>query len=232
MDTTPFAHRLHALANSPSRRGALRLLAGAGVGGLISSGFAPTAARKKHKKKKRRGGKSPRGSAPASPPPPSPPPSLDLAYECAGPALGLFGAPWGNDRLAQRFVAGRSGVLRQVRFDVFKDASSPGDWVVQIVKAVGIGITRPSNSPLDVLAANTIADSSVPDGESTLSVSFAGPRLVKDTEYAAVLSRPGSTIWGARVHGVDTCGGQDFAALGGDAFISGGTDLVLSVWVD
>ena len=73
----------------------------------------------------------------------------------------------------------------------------------------------------------------LPDGESTLTASFAGPTLEKNKEYAAVLSRPGSTSWLARMQGVDACGGQPFSAIGADAFLSmGGADLVVAVLVE
>ena len=229
---------LHSLPGSSSRRNALRVLGGSVLGGLFTFGAVSTDAKKGGKGKSKGRDKKKRKATvpPVTSPPPStspPPDSLSVAYECPGPGPGGFWGINGTDRLAQRFVAGRSGSLRQIRFDIIKDPSSPGDWVVQLVKIVGIGNTKPSNSPLDVLAANTIADASVPDWDSTLIASFAGPTLEKNKEYAAVLSRPGSTTWGMHMQDVDVCGGQPFAGLGGDAFFSaGGPDLVVSVFVE
>ena len=167
MDNTRFSAPLRFPSGSSSRRSALRLLGGSVLGGLFTCGALSADAKKrgKGKRKKKRTVTAPPVTSPSTPVPP-PPAALSVAYECPGTGPGAFGGINGTDRAAQRFVAGRSGSLRQIRFDIAKDSSSPGDWVVQLVKVVGTGNTKPSNSPLDVLAANTIPDASLPDGES------------------------------------------------------------------
>jgi hypothetical protein len=137
------------------------------------------------------------------------------AYQCVGPPeLTIF--PGGDTRQGQRFTATRSGSLRQIKVAIHKAASSSaGDSVVQLVKVTGSPNGTPSSSPLDVLAAVTIPDATVPYGASTLTAKFAGTILEQGKEYAAVISRPGSDSLGVGIWdepGGNACAGQMVSA--------------------
>jgi hypothetical protein len=71
MDAARIANLLRSLSAAPSRRGAVGVLVGSALGGLLTMGAQPIAAKKRSKKKKK-------GRAQESPPPPpqgsSPPP--------------------------------------------------------------------------------------------------------------------------------------------------------------
>ena len=54
MDAEGFDRLLRSLSHSPSRRGALRLLAGSAVESLLTVGALPAAAKKNKKKKKKK----------------------------------------------------------------------------------------------------------------------------------------------------------------------------------
>jgi hypothetical protein len=140
---------------------------------------------------------------------------------------------WRRDRVAQIFAAGRNGTLRQIQFAIAKPAGASGDYLVQLVRLSDNEL--PSNSPLDVMAAVTIPDASVPLGESTLVANFAGPFLVAGTGYAAVLSRPGTELGGLQTrihHGGSDCDGTIAVADGAGDFDAQSGDVVVAVLVD
>ena len=237
MDDTRFDAPLRFPSGSSSRRSALRLLGGSVLGGLFTCGALSTDAKNGGKGKgKGRHKKNKQVTAPTvtSPPPPAPlpPAALSVAYECPGPGPGGFWGANGTDRAAQRFVAGRSGSLRQIRFDIFKFSDSPGDWVVQLVKVVGTGNTKPSNSPLDCWRQHHRRRCGAGwglDPHRQLRRPDAG-------EEQGVRRGPQppriDNMVGAQ-QAVDACGGQPFSTIGGDAFLSmGGADLVVAVLVE
>jgi hypothetical protein len=176
-------------------------------------------ARKKGKKKKRKRTKRP---------------SLHPAYECARPPEGYDLHPSGS-RLAQTFVAGRSGTLRRVQFAISKQDGSSGDWLVQFLAAID---DKPSSSPLGVMAAAIIPDADVAVGESVLTVDFAGPGPVLEagTQYAVAMWRTEDSLGlGYHYHtSGGSCAGGQFSANGAGDFsgsFADEYDLVASVFV-
>lgn len=185
---------------------------------LMGSGDAGEVAakgKKRPNRKKKRKKKTAVAPPPDSPPPdssPPPPPSPQLIYECAGPPNGASSGAV-NIRFAQLFTASSNGALRRVEVLVSKDPGSTGDYQLQLVK-VKAGV--PSHDPLDILAGVTIPDATVPSGNSRLSGEFIGPKLVQGTDYAVVVSRPGSTDPAVFVRGEPgggACSGQKFSPL-------------------
>jgi hypothetical protein len=211
MDETRFAPPVQALADATGRRAALRSLGAASLALLAALGLDAAAARKRKKKKRKKRGQGP---------------PLGLAYQCAGAVEAAF-STGGSVLIAQRFAATRSGRLRQIRAPITKDPGT-GDFVIQLVAVSGAPNGTPSDYPLDVLETVTIPDASVPDGESTLVGTFAGPRLVQGTEYAAVVSRRGAAF---TPHARGGCDGVMFA---GAPYAPSplGLDLIVSVLVD
>jgi hypothetical protein len=138
----------------------------------------------------------------------------------------------GEDRVAQTFVAGRSGTLRQIQIAVHKYPETSGNYLLQLVSVVE-GKGYPSPSPLDVLAAVTIPDAVVPEGNAVLTGTFAGPILEEGRQYAAVISRPRSESLATRIREGAVCSGELYRAREGDdfAFVKGAT-LIVSVFVD
>jgi hypothetical protein len=72
-----------AVASTPTRRQALRLLSGSVLGCLLTGGQLPTAAKKHKHKKKHRGSPPSPPSPPVSPPPP-PPGACQIDADCSG----------------------------------------------------------------------------------------------------------------------------------------------------
>jgi hypothetical protein len=139
----------------------------------------------------------------------------------------------GSARVAQTFGASRNGTLRQIRIAIDKPAGASGDYLVQLVRLMPNSL--PSNSPIDVMAAVTIPDASVPLGGSTLVATFGGPFLVAGTGYAAVISRPGTSLGGlhTRIYqGGSDCDGTIAIADGEGDFDDQSGDLVVAVLVD
>jgi hypothetical protein len=186
-----------------TRRATLTGGAALAVGGVLAA-FSPRAARAAKKRPKK-------------------------AYTCALPADDAitFGGG-GAARLAQSFTATRSGTLKQISVEVTKQGFTE-DYVVQLVK-VNAGV--PSESPLDVLAAATIPGAQVPVGTSTLTAKFATTQLTPGTQYAVVVSRPGSNDLELPDRTGDDCEGDMFSAVGGGAFSDlGDLDMIVTVLV-
>ena len=199
-----------ALGASPctNRRAALRALGGAAVALLAMLGGGGGASARKRRQ--------PRS-----------------AFTCPAPAASEGEFLFGNDvRAAQIFTAGRSGTLRSIRVGINKPANTTGDYVVQLLQVVN---DVPSNLPPHVLAAVTVSDATVPEGEATLTANFGGTRLVQGTEYAAAVSRLGNAAGDQLI--VETrkgtiCAGQFFFAADGNAFnAQPALDMVVSVFV-
>lgn len=211
METNRFAE-LSRIVNPGSRRG----FAAALTGGSLAlfgplRGLTETEAKKKRKKKKKKK------------------PPLALAYECPGPPED-FGTYNNISRVAQVFVAARSGTLRRIEFLVDKATGSSGDYVVQLLR---VDTGTPSQAATHVLAGITIPDADVPDGESTLAAHFNGPELEAGAEYAAAIGRLVSAVRLGFFSGTgNICAGQTFAAQGGAFTEAAGQDVVVSVFVD
>jgi hypothetical protein len=234
---------LRSLSQTPSRRNALRLLAGSALGGLLTREAGGALAKKggkgKHKGKNEKGKKvtlchngqtitvsksAAKGhkkhgdTAGPCPSEPTPPGSV-LTYQCPGPKnSGVSGS--GTERFAQTFTAERSGSLRQIQFSVIEKSGTSGDYLVQLLKVIG---GKPSHSPMDVLAAVTIPDAEVAtNNDATVTATFAGTPLVAGTEYAVALSRPGVGLGEITLNtqkgGGGACGGQLFIAVAADVF--------------
>jgi hypothetical protein len=158
---------------------------------------------------------------------------LKQAYRCPGPVEATAGELSGQQRVAQVFTATEGGTLREMRFKIAKFPETKGDYVVQLLKVTGSPNGLPSNSPLDVLAAVTIPDAKVPEGDSTLVANFAGTRLKKGKEYAAVISRPGNSEYAVHSRqGGNDCEGRLFTAFDGDTFnLIANLDLIVTVLV-
>lgn len=199
------------LVRYPSRRGVLALAGSAASGLALRVGSPRTAAKKKRKKKKQKGA-----------------PPLDLAFACPGPAESFL-AFQQRDRVAQVFVAGRSGRLRRIQIPVEK-TSGDNDYVVQLLR---VADSVPLHTGINVLAAVPIPNSAVPAGESVLTADFSGPVLEEGEEYAAAVGRVGNLIVGMRVDSGNDCAGVPFSAVASDPFVaSDDLDLVVSVFVD
>ena len=201
MDADRFATLPRALADMPSRRTALRLMAGALLGRLLL-GAEPSAAKKQRGKGKRK--KRKRGGQPS--PPLGPVPVPVLTYQCPGPNEDEFIPEFpDNTRVAQSFTAAQSGSLHQIQFEIDHFAGSTGDYVVDLLDFSAEGV--PTNT---VLATATIPNASVPEGTAVLlTATFSGPRLTAGTEYAAALSRPGATDFQLRIRvGGSDCTGR------------------------
>lgn len=135
---------------------------------------------------------------------------LQVAFQCPGPPS-FISTCNGACRLAQVFRTTRGGRLSRIQFSIDKPAGSTGDYVVQLLRVDNSD--TPLHAPLDMLAATTVADADVPEGESLLTANFAGPRLEAQTDYAAAVGRMGGQIRFGAVPNT-SCGGQLFVALG------------------
>ena len=106
MDADRFATLPRALADMPSRRTALRLVAGSLSGGLLTLGALSGEAKKQRGKGKRK--KRKRGGQPS--PPLGPVPVPVLTYQCPGPNEDELIPDFpDNTRIAQSFTAAQSG---------------------------------------------------------------------------------------------------------------------------
>jgi hypothetical protein len=122
------------------------------------------------------------------------------------PEVGAFFSD-GNARFAQTFTAQADGDLVLAQVDVVKQGTS-ADWVISINGVDASG--TPTNT---VLASTVIPDSTVPDGESIITVNFASPAtLTAGQQYALVVTRPGSDRVTVGVRQGDDCPGQLFTS--------------------
>ncbi len=122
-----------------------------------------------------------------------------------------FIAGTGDDRYAQSFTPSVGGKLSRVVVKVRKFEETTGAYKLQIVNMVG---GKPDPDPANALATAKIRNRDVRAGlERTLTFNFAKDRAAKiqtGTEYAFVITRPGSnnlTVF--RVNG-NPCPGQGF----------------------
>jgi hypothetical protein len=198
MNSNSFGDLHQALTEALSRRGLLAVLSGA----LLTVPAFPldisvTNARghgKHRQKRKRRTRRTKR-----QPDPPLPPGPINT---------GGFLITTGDQRIAQTFTALRTGPLVQAAVEILKGPGSTGDYILRLGTVDAAGV--PTN---EVLAASVVADRFVTDVFSTLTFDFANPAtVVAGTEYALVLTRPGSTQLEAIGTFDNPCAGRAFSS--------------------
>jgi hypothetical protein len=133
----------------------------------------------------------------------------------------------GWDYGAQGFTPQLSGPLTRAEVDIHKGAPNAG-YLVEIRTVDGLGI------PTDtVLATATVANASVPVGDSLISASFPNPAPVAASqEYALVVYLGGDVEGGVGYRTGDPCsGGIAFSEVAGpwDDFLT--LDMVFRVFV-
>ena len=241
MDGARFDTLARSLIAIGSRRRALTAALGGSLG-LLSldrrdeaaarkKACPPCKKRKKGKCKKRlpdgtacAGGSCQAGSCVAATPPPSP----RLVYECPEPSSVANLNGNGSDRFAQTFIPSESGSLHQIRFAVSKQGTA-GDYVVQLLAVSG---GTPGSSAGDILSTTTVSDASLPAGLGTVVADFSGPALTAGTEFAAAITRPGSTSLDVRQKVAGGCTGTAFTATSSGAFTTKApVDIIVEVLV-
>lgn len=239
MNVNHFQTLFRSLASAPSRRSALRFLAGLVLGSPLLLGRLGATAHDKTAKCKKLDDKAKRKKClkkakkhRAHHRKQSAQPTPVLAYKCPGPSAITEEAIGPDYRFAQTFTAAQSGSLLQIQFEVIKDVGSSGDWVVHLLAVGADG--KPTNT---ALASVTIPNASVPDGPSPLTASFSGPPLVAGTPYAAAISRPGSSGFLVKTRSGNACAGSAFQQqpAGSGPFneltSAGGVDFLTAVTV-
>ncbi len=117
----------------------------------------------------------------------------------------------GDSRYAQSFTPSVAGKLSRVVVKVRKFEGTTGAYILQIVNVVG---GKPDPDPANVLATAKIRNRHVPAGlERTLTFTFAKERAAKvltGTEYAFIVTRPGSTNLTVFQQSLNPCAGQAF----------------------
>jgi hypothetical protein len=122
-----------------------------------------------------------------------------------------FVAGDGDDRYAQSFTPTLGGKLSRVRVQVRKFKGTTGSYFLQIVNMVA---GKPDPDPANVLATAKIGNRKVrPSLQRTLTFDFAKDKAATvqaGTEYAFIITRPGST--NLTVFGINgnPCAGQGF----------------------
>jgi hypothetical protein len=79
-----------------------------------------------------------------------------------------------------------------------------------VVELLAVAGGMPTNT---VLAAVTIPDASVSNGDSTLTATFSGPPLVAGTEYATALRRLGGDDYEISLRHGNDCAGAAFVTV-------------------
>jgi hypothetical protein len=203
-----FSELLRAFSASISRRGALAAPASGLLTTLaMSRGVTKVAARRrsKHNRKPRRKRKRQQPQSTSAPPPAPPTDRLIRAdATCPGPVFTVV-VSIGDSRLAQTFTAIATGPLVLAELGIAKEPGTTGDYILRLSP-----LDRPGVPAGEVLAETVVADRNVPEGSSTVSFLFANPAIVAaGTEYALVLTRPGSNDIRWEVTDI-SCGGQIF----------------------
>lgn len=155
-----------------------------------------------------------------------------LDANCPPPHDALFHDPGQvNPRMAETFTVVNSGLLTYARAYV-STMGTPADWLVQINSVDGSG--TPTNN---VLAAKTVANSSVPPGNAPVEAYFPNPLTVTAGQtLAVVVSRPGSDDVWVLERMMSPCppptGNLFVSHSQTGAFLSlGGADMVFAVYV-
>jgi hypothetical protein len=150
-----------------------------------------------------------------------------LDANCPGPPNTSVD-PDPGDRDVQTFTAQRTGSLVRGETEISK-LGGAADWVMQIVTTDGSG--TPTNN---VLASTTIANASVPDGDSRIVGLFAPPASVlAGQQLGLLLTRPGES-YTLRDRDDNPCAGQEFFSASGGPFMAEQPvfDFVFAVFVD
>jgi hypothetical protein len=199
MNTAQVDALLHFLKSAVSRRGLLSgLTGGALTTAIVRFGADDAGARKKGKGKKKRKNKNNKAKT-----------RTDATCLGAAADEGLVGLGVGNNRIAQTFTALSSGPLVRADLRISKAETTSGDYIVQIGTVDNFG--TPTN---EVLAVASVPSGGVPDGSSTVSFSFNRPlSVVAGTQYALILTQPGSNFLGWTGHFGDPCAGRRFVSL-------------------
>jgi hypothetical protein len=117
----------------------------------------------------------------------------------------------GDDRYAQSFTPSVGGKLSRVRVKVRKFEGTTGEYILQIVSMVG---GKPDPDPANAFATAKIRNGEVRPGlERTLTFTFAKDRAARvqaGTEYAFIVTRPGSTNLTVFQQSLNPCAGQAF----------------------
>ncbi len=117
----------------------------------------------------------------------------------------------GDDRYAHSFTPSVGGKLSRVRVKVRKFEGTTGNYILQIVSMVG---GKPDPDPANALATAKIRSGDVRPGlERTLTFDFAKERAARvqaGTEYAFIITRPGSTNLTVFFGESNPCPGQGF----------------------
>jgi hypothetical protein len=117
----------------------------------------------------------------------------------------------GDDRYAQSFTPSVGGKLSRVVVKVRKFKGTTGTYILQIVNVVG---GKPDPDPAHALATAKIRNRNVPaDLERMLTFNFAKDRaatVLTGTEYAFIVTRPGSTNLTVFQQSLNPCAGQAF----------------------
>jgi hypothetical protein len=153
-------------------------------------------------------------------------PAQDLLdANCPGPPNTSVD-PDPGDRDVQTFTAQRTGSLVRGETEISK-LGGTADWVMQIVTTDGSG------TPTDnVLASTTIANASVPDGDSRIVGLFASPAsVVAGQQLGLLIARPGES-YTLRDQSDGPCPGQEFFSASGGPFMAEPIfDFVFAVFV-
>lgn len=197
MHSTPMTTLLRSFS---SRRGILTLFVG------LFGAMAPhlhnqdVGARKKGKRKKKRKHKNNKDKKPKT--------RVDAVCSRGGGRGGILVLNAETSRIAQTFTAGGSGSLVRAELLIDKEAQTFGDYVVQLGTVDDFGV------PTDeVLASTSVGNPAVPDGESTVTFTFAKPASVTaGVQYALILARPGTTKFSWSGSRGDPCAGRAFTS--------------------
>jgi hypothetical protein len=169
------------------------------AGGLAAAGTLPlddvADARKKGRRKKRKNRRKDRKG-----------PKVQVTATCpVSDSLGT-GANDGDSRVAQTFVASRSGLLVNARLPITKDLGGSGDIELRLSPVDASGI--PTN---EVLAVSAVTGEEVPDDGADIDFAFSTPFSVEaGDEYALVLTRPGGDGFGWFGEDGNPCSGRSF----------------------
>jgi hypothetical protein len=201
-----FDNLVRALTPVASRRGLLATLTGGALTALPLgvAGAKPKHGKRRHKHKRKHKQKHKQGVVPLPPAPPTPVVRVDAT--CTGSGQRFIATTNGNARAAQTFVALTSGWLVSTEIPTVKEPGSNGDYILRLSPVDNSGV--PTNV---VLAESSVANASVPDGESTLTFTFANPAsLLVGTQYALLLTRPGDgpLAWAGQLD--NPCQGRAF----------------------
>ena len=148
-----------------------------------------------------------------------------LDANCPGPPNTAVD-PDPGDRDVQTFTAQRTGSLLRGETEISK-LGGAADWVMQIVTTDGSG--TPTNN---VLASTTIANASVPDGDSRIAGLFASPAsVVAGQQFGLLIARPGES-YTLRDRSDNPCPGQEFFSASSGPFMAEPIfDFVFAIFV-